>query len=334
MAPSFPLARRARACALLALSALLVACTGSTVSPTPSAAPSGSGGTAACHAAPAVEGTPDGWNTSAQKPTRFPSVITAPSYCGTNRFLFSFLSPDNKPIGSPELKAKVAFYDLGRDPSKPVMTVDGTFIWAIEGTRGVYTAQVSFPESGVWGAEFTTSQAGAPTETTRFLFEVQPKDPTVRVGDPAPPIKTPTGADVGGDLAKISTDTQPDPRFYELSVDQALAQHKPFVLVFATPAFCTSAQCGPTLDTLETFAKDQPGVAFIHVEPYKLQFTGGKLQPVLDANGQLQPTDQTNTWGLTSEPWIFVVSKTGIVTGSFALIASKEELQQAIAKAT
>ena len=46
-----------------------------------------------------------------------PNVITAPSYCGSNRFLFSFLSPDNKPIGSPELKAKVAFYDLGRDPS-------------------------------------------------------------------------------------------------------------------------------------------------------------------------------------------------------------------------
>jgi hypothetical protein len=329
---SFPHYRGSRAGALVALAALLVACTGSATSPTPSPAPSASG-PAACPQAPAVEGTPDGWNTSQQKPTRFPNVISAPSYCGNNRFLFSFLSPDNRPIGSPDLKAKVAFYDLGRDSSKPVSTADGTFIWAIEGTRGVYTAQVTFPESGVWGAEFTTSQQGAPTEVTRFVFEVQAKDPTVRVGDPPPSGKTPTAADVSGDLAKISTDTHPDPRFYELSVDQALAQHKPFVLVFATPAFCTSAQCGPTLNSLKTFAKGEPGVAFIHVEPYKLQFTGGRLQPVLDASGQLQATDQTDTWGLTSEPWIFVVGKTGIVTGSFALIASKEELQQAIAKA-
>ena len=39
------------------------------------------------------------------------------------------------------------------------------------------------------------------------------------------------------------------PVFYQVSVHDALAAHKPFVLVFATPAFCTSRVCGPTLDT-------------------------------------------------------------------------------------
>ncbi len=37
-------------------------------------------------------------------------------------------------------------------------------------------------------------------------------------------------------------------------------------------------------------------MAFINVEPYKLQFTEGRLQPVLDANNQLQPVDAVNQW--------------------------------------
>ena len=78
----------------------------------------------------------------------------------------------------------------------------------------------------------------------------------------------------------------------------ALAAHKPFVLVFATPKFCTSAQCGPTLDRVKPVAAAHPEVTFINVEPYELQVVDGQLQPVLDANGSLQATDVTNQWGL------------------------------------
>src|SRR5207253_4658843 len=112
----------------------------------------------------------------------------------------------------------------------------------------------------------------------------------------AAPSKTPTLAEVGGDVHQVSTDTNPDPSFYKLSVDQAVAQHKPFVLVFATPAFCTSRQCGPTLDVVKSLSKGEPGVTFINVEPYKLSYQNGQLQPVLDANGQLVPTDATTQW--------------------------------------
>src|SRR6059058_5781076 len=121
------------------LAALVVGACAGAGSPSPTAGPSGT-----CPAAPAASGTPTGWDTAAQKPTRFPSVITAPSYCGKTRFLFSFLSADNRPIGSPDLKAQIAFYDLGRNPAKPTIAVTGTFIWAIEGQRGIYTADVDF----------------------------------------------------------------------------------------------------------------------------------------------------------------------------------------------
>jgi hypothetical protein len=75
-------------------------------------------------------------------------------------------------------------------------------------------------------------------------------------------------------------------------------------------------------------------VTFINVEPYQLQDVDGQLQPVLDANGQLQATDVTNAYGLYTEPWIFAVDGDGIVRDSFELIASDQEIQDAIATIT
>ena len=70
-------------------------------------------------------------------------------------------------------------------------------------------------------------------------------------------------------------------RLYETSEDAALAAKKPFVLIFATPKFCQTATCGPTLDRLKPVAAAHPELTFINVEPYQLEFTNGALQPVL-----------------------------------------------------
>ena len=293
-------------------------------------APAASG---SCATAP-DPGTPAGWGPPAPPaPQVIPYLINGAGEmtCGPNRLLFVFLDPKtNAPIADPKRTAKIAFYDLARDPSKPTMTVDTTFVWAIENERGNYIANVDFPEAGVWGAEITT-MAGVGGEVVRMTFQVSATSPVVRVGQPAPATKTPTAADVGGDLAKISTDTKPDPALYQTSADQALAKHQPFLIAFATPKFCQSAQCGPTLDRLKPFVAKYPSVAFIHVEPYQLEFKDGQLQPVLTGNPpNLTPADVTNRWGLLSEPWVFVVDRDGIVRGSFALIFSDAELTAAL----
>ncbi len=107
----------------------------------------------------------------------------------------------------------------------------------------------------------------------------------------------------------------------------ALTAHKPFMLIFATPKFCTSQQCGPTLDQFKPIAAAHPDITFINVEPYKLQDVGGSLQPVLSANNQLQATEITDQWGLLSEPWIFAVDRTGIVRGSYEVTITPAELE-------
>jgi len=240
--------------------------------------------------------------------------------------LFLFLDAQNNVKSAPDRTANFTFYNLGRDPNKAVATADGTFMWTIENERGMYAVNVDLPEAGTWGVEVKTAAPSGPSETTRLSFDVHDSSPTVAIGEKAPASKTPTLADVGGDAKKISTDTNPDPDFYKTSVADAIAQHKPFMLIFATPKFCTSAQCGPTLDHFKTIAAAHPDVTFINVEPYQLKDVSGQLQPVLSDAGGLMPTDITNQWGLLSEPWIFAVDRDGVVQGSYEVLASQQEL--------
>ena len=99
------------------------------------------------------------------------------------------------------------------------------------------------------------------------------------------------------------------------------------MLIFATPKFCTSQQCGPTLDHFKPIAAANPAVTFINVEPYKLKFTRRRRSSRSSTRqGQLQATDITNQWGLRSEPWIFAVDRNGIVQGSYEVTITPAEL--------
>ena len=313
--------------------ALVVAFAAVACQPQQSAAPSGpgsSGGTA-CATAPAVADDLAGWGPPTTAPAVFPTIIAIPGQlaCGPTRFLFTFTDADLRPIGSPDRAVKLDLFNLARDPEKPIASVDGTFIWAIKDERGIYYANVDFPEAGRYGAQFTTSEGGGAPETLRLTFDVQPSAPGVHVGDKAPSSATPTLESVGGEISQISTDPTPEPASYETSLDEALAAKEPVALIFATPAFCTSAQCGPTLDAIKPFVDRYPTVRFINVEPYKLKLVDGRLQPDFGPGNALQPTEMSDQWILV-EPAVFVIDREGIVRSQFDLIFSEQELTTAL----
>jgi hypothetical protein len=204
-----------------------------------------------------------------------------------------------------------------------------TFLWGIENVRGYYVVDTTFDKAGKWAAAFSTTAPGKSAVTANLSFDVVDDPSAVAIGEKAPSVKTPTLADVGGDASKIATDPKPDADFYEVSEDRALAEHKPFALVFATPKFCTSALCGPQLDTVKAVAKSYPSVTFINVEPYKLEVKDGQLQPVLSA-GNLVPVPAVDAFGILSEPWLYVVDREGVARGSFEGVFSESELRTAL----
>jgi hypothetical protein len=269
--------------------------------------------------------------TGAGSPSVIP-VIIGQHDVGPARFVFSFLDSDgNLPAAAPDREAHVAFIAPGE--AEPGPAVPAEFAWAIPDTRGEYIAYTEFPAAGEWKAVFVTSAPDSPQEAIGVTFDVQEHLPTIDIGEPAPASDTLTVADVGGDLSKLSTDPNPDPALYQVSVAEALAQHRPFVLIFATPAFCQSAQCGPGLDEVKSMATQAPkDIVFINVEPYQLAWTDGRLQPVLDADNQLQVVPAVDDWGILSEPWVFAVDGQGIVRASFEGVVTDQELSEAFAE--
>ena len=305
---------------LLAASSLLVLLVAGCASPGPAApTPTGAGG--------GYPGWPEGPDATAQM---VPLLVSSELVPGPNRFLYSLTDLQNALIAAPDLATDVRLYDLAADPAKPAAEATGTFIWSLQGQLGLYHASVDFGRAGPWGLEIVARKAGLPDRTVRMRFDVRASGTTPALGARVPASDTPT-ATTAAAIAGISTDRQPDPDFYRQSVKGALAAGRPFVLVFATPLFCTSSVCGPTLDTVKGVAgpyKDR--VDFIHVEPYRLRQTQDGLQPDLAASGDYQVVPAMADWGLPTEPWVFVVRADGTLAAKFEGTLGADELRQTL----
>ena len=296
---------------LLLLSAAVVAaaCSGGGSSPIASSAPS-----------PGASGGPE----------ILPLIISSELTKGPTRFLFSLTDRANNLIAAPDVKVRLEFYDVDTAKDTVAFESDARFLWAVEGERGLYATDVTYPDAGRWGTRFTATLPDGSTKTVRADYDVVETGSTVAIGAKAPSVETPTIASAGGDIRAVSTDQQPAERFYTTSVDEAVAAGEPFVLVFATPAFCETQICGPTLETVKTLATDYPELTFINVEPYQMKYENGSLQPALDASGQLQSAPWTDAFGLRTEPWVFVVGADGTVRAKFEAVVGADELRTAI----
>lgn len=149
---------------------------------------------------------------------------------------------------------------------------------------------------------------------------VQARSATPAVGARALPSRTPTLADVGGDASKLTTRTPPDHELLRHSVADSLREHVPFVLVFATPKYCTSRTCGPVVDVVDAARRrfSGRGVRFIHVEIHE------GLDPARGYNRFVRE------WRLPNEPWTFLVGRDGRVKAKLQGSFSVRELEAAV----
>jgi hypothetical protein len=181
----------------------------------------------------------------------------------------------------------------------------------------VYVARLRLPQAGkhVLVAE---PVGGRPIQGALDLeVAEEPKAPTV--GANAFPSRTPTVASTDGDLAALTTRTPPDVALLRDSVADSLADRAPFVLVFATPKFCTSRTCGPVVDVVDHVRKrlGHSPVRFIHVEIY-------------EDNQPPETNRWVKEWKLPTEPWVFLVGRDGRIKARFEGSVSAAELEAAV----
>ena len=188
------------------------------------------------------------------------------------------------------------------------------------GGAGIYAAELNFDKPGNWRLDVTASRPNGDHVVSHVPITVLATPTVPGVGQAAPRSNNPTAATVS-DVSLIDTGQPPDD-MHELSIAQAIADHKPTLVVFASPAFCTSQLCGPevkVVQSLEPAYEDR--VAFIHVEIY----TNYKPDP---SKRQVAPT--VTEWRLQTEPWIFLIDSGGIIRTRIEGAAGADEVKAAL----
>jgi hypothetical protein len=264
------------------------------------------------------------------------SLVFAPSVQdlkkGTNRYGFALFDTARKQVTG----AAVAIYTARGDGTglrgpyiarSESLRVRGPFQSRTtasdpDAAKSVYVAEVPFTRTG---RQIVTAMAkldGRLISTNPFTVEVGgssaagPPD----VGEKAIRVHTKTLADVGGDASQISTRNPPAEDLLQTDLADVLGR-KPVVITFATPLLCASRVCGPVVDIVEEAKSRAPSnVAFIHQEIYRDNQVDKGVQPPVAK------------WRLRSEPWTFVIDRSGKVAARFEGAFSVGELSRAIAK--
>lgn len=229
------------------------------------------------------------------------SVITG-SYeilRGSERTLaFGIRTADNTPVENEEVTAWLRDADGETILDGPL---EATYTEDAGAGLGVYLVTVDLSEENVppdIRPYLVAARDGEWGEAA--LNVVSPEDSQLPVpGDEAEAVQTPT-TDDPLDYGEICTQDPPC-GMHEISLDAALAEGRPVVLLFATPAYCQTAVCGPAVGTVDEVrqSRDWGDTAFVHVEIFKDEGeTVG--DPVLE-------------WELPTEPWLFTIDADGVI---------------------
>ncbi len=181
-----------------------------------------------------------------------------------------------------------------------------------------YVSEVPFDRPGTWALAALIKSGDS------YQYSLMPSQhpvgdyPMPRVGQRTPVVHTPTAGQVS-DISQIDTRVPPDDMHSD-DLANVLGK-KPAVLLFATPALCQSRVCGPVTDIAEQ-VKQQFGdkVAFIHQEIYN--------------NNQINdgPRPQMVAFHQDTEPWAYVIDRSGNVSTVLQGPFSVQELEAAVQK--
>jgi hypothetical protein len=247
---------------------------------------------------------------------------------GTIDLAFSYLGTDGggEPAAGPTSTA--SFVPV------PGTAASGDAPTVTSGARGVYEAKdVTFDEAGVWRATLSMEIDGVARQLTTD-FQVDPTSQIPAPGMPAPKTENLTVASKGVRKGAIDSMADgggeiPDPELHRWTIADAVAEGRPALVLFGTPAYCASQFCGPEVTELQRLAAAHPDRAvYIHVEIWK------------DFNAQPQVVNEgAADWLLRelpdgtpemTEPWLFLIGSDGIIADRWGPLFDTGEVAAAL----
>ncbi len=218
------------------------------------------------------------------------------------------------PTGKAEGPFPAKLETLETEPAFTAQTTSGD----PDAAKAVYVTELDLDQPGEWRL-VALVQRGGTTSAVRIpsiKVKTPEQDKIAEVGEKAPVIHTPTVDEVG-DVTQIDTRIPPS-SMHDVDFADA-AGKKPIVLLFATPALCTSRVCGPVVDVAEQVKRDRPDdAAYIHMEIWN------------DNDPNKGAREQVLDYHLQTEPWLFVINSDGTVSSRIEGAFSVNELNQAL----
>ena len=254
-----------------------------------------------------------------------PILATTQLRVGTQRVSFLLVTAQTL-IKAPEATVSSTF--LGEGQARGESKQAKFRLWPYK-VRGAYTTVLTFEKAGPWRLDIEVNGPDGPAQG-RISLDVTERVPVPEIGSfpPLSPNKTVHTVD---SLEELTTDFTPDPDLYQMTIGEAIITGRPTVIVFATPAFCTSPTCGPQVDAVSELKERHVGEAnFIHVElydnPHEIQ--GDLTKAVLSS--------LVEEWGLSSIPhwfnesWTFILGTNGRIAHRFEGFVTVDELEEAL----
>jgi hypothetical protein len=235
---------------------------------------------------------------------------------------FSYLGADGsqEPAAGPVTSAVyVPAPTTAADGDGPTLTDPGE-------ARGVYqTPDLTFPQAGVWNATVTADVDGG-SVTLEGAFSVFPEHRIPAPGDEALPTKNLT---LDSKAPAVAIDSRardgakiPDPELHETTIAAALRAGRPALVQFATPVYCVSRFCGPTVEAQEELAAEYRGVAdFIHVEIWR-DYDASVINRAA-ADWLLRGKDLT-------EPWLYLIGSDGIIADRWGPLFDLDDVRSSL----
>jgi hypothetical protein len=242
---------------------------------------------------------------------------------GSVSFSFSFLGTSSAPTsGAPGPPVSARYIPTPGTPA------GGTTVQITQpdAARGIYEADgIRFDRPGYWQVAVSAAVAGSGTQRATAAFPVLQRPSLPAPGQKALRTDNLTIHSKGVPRAAIDsravTDgTIPDPELHRWTIAGALKQHRPIVVVFATPLYCQSRFCGPETDEVDAlWRRYKDRAVFIHVEIWK------------DYNAQPQVINQAAAdWllrnGDLTEPWVYLIGSNGVILDRWSSLFDANEL--------
>jgi hypothetical protein len=245
---------------------------------------------------------------------------------GENRVVFLIVENDGSLVQSPRAKLRLGLEGGSSQTAEAVLEPVGAHEHAheeavephdhVEATD-VYMARMEIGAPGRYW--FVVDPVGEEIQAVGTM-DVAEQFTAPAVGEKAPPSDNPTLADAPA--REITTADPPDTDLLQHSIADSLDAGVPFVVVFATPQFCVSRVCGPTVEVVQKTAEKFAGedMRFIHVEIYE------------DNDPDKGFNRWVGEWNLPTEPWVFLVNDRGVIRGRFEGAVSVPELTEAVSR--